>query len=146
MKRKHIVLCIRGTLSVRDLLTDLCCTAEDFLTHDASSNINQQSFNEEEGGIDLTKIRSKYKARAHQGMLEAARGVSKMTRKIIAAELAANPEYKLVIVGHSLGGGAAAVLGTMWQDTFPGLIVYSYGSPCVGPIDSNPTLNDSISK
>ena len=117
VKRKHIVLCI-----------------------------NQQSFKEEEGGIDLTKIRSKYRARAHQGMLEGARGVSKMTRKIIAAELASNPEYKLVIVGHSLGGGAAAVLGTMWQDTFPGLIVYSYGSPCVGPIDSNPTLNDSISK
>ncbi len=148
VKRKHIVLCIRGTLSVRDLLTDLCCTAEDFLTHDASSDISLQSVNEEEGEgeINLTKVRSKYRARAHQGMLEAARGVSRMTRKIIATELASNPEYKLVIVGHSLGGGAAAVLGTMWQDTFPGLVVYSYGSPCVGPIDSNPTLNDSISK
>lgn len=146
VKRKHIVLCIRGTLSVRDLLTDLCCTAEDFLTHDASSDISLQSVNEEEGEgeINLTKVRSKYRARAHQGMLEAARGVSRMTRKIIATELASNPEYKLVIVGHSLGGGAAAVLGTMWQDTFPGLVVYSYGSPCVGPIDSNPTLNDSI--
>ena len=70
VKRKHIVLCI-----------------------------NQQSFKEEEGGIDLTKIRSKYRARAHQGMLEGARGVSIMTRKIIASELASNPEYKLVIVG-----------------------------------------------
>ena len=49
VKRKHIVLCI-----------------------------NQQSFKEEEGGIDLTKIRSKYRVRAHQGMLEGARGVQKL--------------------------------------------------------------------
>ena len=36
------------------------------------------------------------------------------------------------------------MLGTMWQNTFPGLKVYAYGCPCVGPLNAQPTINDSI--
>ena len=43
-----------------------------------------------------------------------------------------------------LGGGVAAILASLWQDTFPGLKVYAYGCPCVGPIDSEPVTSDSI--
>jgi len=86
----------------------------------------------------------KYSARAHLGMLKGARGVAKKARKLIASELSSNPHYDLIIVGHSLGGGTAAVLGTMWQDTFPGVLVYTYGCPCVGPLDTQPTINKSI--
>ena len=28
------MLCIRGTLSAKDVLTDLCCEAEDFLSYE----------------------------------------------------------------------------------------------------------------
>jgi hypothetical protein len=77
-------------------------------------------------------------------MLESAKGVANATRTIIASQLAENPTYKLVIVGHSLGGGTAAVLGTLWKDTFPGLQVFAYGCPCVGPLGMDPTSNDSI--
>jgi len=77
-------------------------------------------------------------------MLESARGVANETRSIISSQLAENPSYKLVIVGHSLGGGTAAVLGTLWKNTFPSLKVYAYGCPCVGPLGSDPTSNDSI--
>ena len=140
VKRKKIVLCIRGTLSPKDLLTDLCCTAEDFLTHEEEE---REAMNE--SGADLFRsFRTKYKARAHHGMLESARGVSRRTRKLIASELASKLDYDLVIVGHSLGGGVAAVLGSLWRDTFPGLRVFAYGCPCVGPIDSLPTRSDSI--
>jgi hypothetical protein len=69
--------------------------------------------------------------KAHQGMLEAAHSVSRMTRDKIASELEAHPELDLVLIGHSLGGGTAAVLGSLWQNTFPGLTVYAYGCPCV---------------
>ena len=85
--RKTIVLCIRGTLSPKDVLTDLCCTAEDFTSH-------------EEEMRKTTKYKT---SRAHHGMLESARGVAEMTRKLIATELAAQTDYDLIIVGHSLG-------------------------------------------
>lgn len=88
VKRKTIVLCIRGTLSPKDVLTDLCCTAEDF--------------SDEIGEIDYFRS-TKTQARAHHGMLESARGVAEITRKLISSELASRPEYDLIIVGHSLG-------------------------------------------
>ena len=131
-------------MTPKDILTDLCCTAEDFLTHDDAESVPQSTDNESIGDNFRMTFRQKYKARAHQGMLEAARGVARRTRKVIASELAANPSYDLIIVGHSLGGGTAAVLGTMWHKTFPGLAVYAYGCPCVGPLDANPTINDAI--
>jgi len=127
---------------VKDVLTDLCCTAEDFLTHDDAET--PKSNNDNVYFPSSSRESLKYKARAHLGMLAAARGVAKNARKIIASELASNPHYDLIIVGHSLGGGTAAVLGTMWQDTFPGVVVYAYGSPCVGPLDAQPTINKSI--
>jgi hypothetical protein len=136
VKRRKIVLCIRGTLSAKDILTDLCCTAEDFLTFDDADSTDT---------VDIDDVkRHRYTARAHHGMLEAARNVAKSTRKIIASELAMNPSYDLVIVGHSLGGGTAAVLGTLWEETFPGVMVYGFGTPCVGPKHIHPTTNKSI--
>ncbi len=119
-----------------DTFLDLCCTAEDFLSHEEE---------EREAESFRTKLGLNYRARAHQGMVSSARSVSKMTHQLIASELESNPDYHLVLVGHSLGGGVAAVLGTLWRDTFPGLNVYAYGCPCVGPIGTYPTnLNESI--
>lgn len=154
VERRKIVLCIRGTLSARDVLTDLCCTAEDFL---ASDDDGDDDTNDDPSDVPanetsvLTTFRSgfRYKkhrrARAHHGMLASARGVSRAARKSVASELAARPDYDLVVIGHSLGAGTAAVLGTIWRDTFPGLIVYAYGCPCVSPDDAYPTLDyDSI--
>lgn len=128
--RKKIVLSIRGTCSPRDILTDLCCSAEDFTV----------------GGQGFFFFRgSKYKARAHHGMLESARSVSSLCRTRIATELAKYPDYRLVIVGHSLGGAVGAILGCLWRDTFPGVKVYAFGCPCVGPLNAPPTiLKDSI--
>lgn len=128
VERKTIVLSIRGTCSPRDILTDLCCSAEDFFI----------------GEDPKSTLRTRYKARAHHGMLESARGVASQCRKLIATELAMHPGYELVLVGHSLGGAVAAILGTLWRDTFPGLKVYAFGCPCVGPLDAYPTVDNAI--
>jgi acetyl esterase/lipase len=36
---------------------------------------------------------------------------------------------RLVIVGHSLGAGTAAVLGVLMKEEYPTLKVYGYGTP-----------------
>ena len=106
---KTIVLSIRGTWSAHDLLTDLCCTSEEYF---AASRRHG----------------------AHNGMLAAARGVKTMAEEIIAKELKENPDYTLVLVGHSLGGSVAAILGQMWVTMFRGIKVYAYGPACVAPM------------
>ena len=118
-KHKRLVLSIRGTWSPRDILTDLCCTGEDFETPSGTKH-------------------------AHHGMLEAARGIASDVKEAVQTFLNANNDYALVIVGHSLGGGVAAVLGTLWEDIFPGVHVYAYGCPCVGLLDMGPTNSKSI--
>jgi hypothetical protein len=141
LQRKTIVLCIRGTLSPKDILTDLCCTADEFLTHGEDIIDGSESTSRD---VIRSMMRPKHKAKAHHGMLQAARNIAKMTRTIISTELASNPEFNLVIVGHSLGGGVAAVLGSLWHETFPGVKVYAFGCPCVGPADFHPFQSDAI--
>lgn len=117
--RKRIVLCIRGTWSPHDVLTDMCCTADEMELPPSSM---------------MTKVlhgRPNRTIRAHHGMLEAARCLRKATQKIVQEELKARPDYSLTLVGHSLGGGIAALLGILWQDLCPNLAVYVYGAPCV---------------
>lgn len=63
---------------------------------------------------------------------------------IIAAELRANPDYSLVLVGHSMGAGCASLLATFWEEKFNNLRVYLFGGPCVAPLDSHPTNNTAI--
>lgn len=113
------MLSIRGTWSARDVLTDLCCTGEDFETPSGTKH-------------------------AHHGMLEAARGIAADVEEEVQTFLNTNKDYQLVIVGHSLGGGVAAVLGTLWEGVFPGVHVYAYGCPCVGLMDVEPTSSNSI--
>jgi hypothetical protein len=75
-------LCITRTLSPKDLLTDLCCTAEEFATHEdevkeavgeTSSIVDEDLFR--------SSFRTKNKASAHDGMLESARAVALSTRR-----------------------------------------------------------------
>mmetsp|Transcript_15311 Transcript_15311/g.21847 ORF Transcript_15311/g.21847 Transcript_15311/m.21847 type:complete len:947 (-) Transcript_15311:107-2947(-) len=139
IERRKIVLCIRGTLTPRDVITDLCCTAEDFLPHD------EENSNGFQGNIRLKRgFWSRDSSRAHYGMLESARKLASKCKKLIQSELALYPDFGLVIVGHSLGGGTAAILGSLWKNVFPGLKVYAYGCPCVGPLNSYPTMDKSI--
>lgn len=109
-KRKRIVLAIRGTWSAHDVLTDLCCTPEEYFA-------------------------GRKRLRAHNGMLTAARGVSLLAEDVVAQELEDHPDYSLMLVGHSLGGSAAAVLGTLWAERFRhvDVNVYTYGPACVFP-------------
>ena len=68
-------------------------------------------------------------------MLGAARAVKALAEDIIEKELKDNPDFTPLLVGHSLGGSVAAILGQMWSGTFRGVTVYTYGAACVAPMN-----------
>lgn len=101
---RAIVLTCRGTLGLSDLLTDLTCTY-------STVKLPEQE-------IDHSPAAPEYKA--HGGMLEAAQFLAKAKGKIFRAireGLEQYPAYGLVLVGHSLGGGVASLLGILWSET-----------------------------
>ena len=100
-KRKAIVLGIRGTASPRDIVTDLCASAENFLVEDGPEI---REIGEEEDSDVSTATPPLIVGRAHKGMVDGAKSVARVTGKVVSHELDAHPDYSLVIVGHSLGG------------------------------------------
>jgi len=81
-RRKTVVLCIRGTLSLSDILTDVCAESVPFV----------------ELGV------------AHQGICAGAIRLKEETTETLNSLLAENPGFSLVVCGHSLGAGTASLL------------------------------------
>ena len=148
----------------QDVLTDLCCTPQTFSLSqqsnetnkaplgDLSSSFSQRLWNWFFSGSRYFPESQSFKwpsendeiNSAHHGMLEAAQGLLKSTQEIVARELNENPDYSLVIVGHSMGGGVAALLGTLWLETFP-VSVFVYGPPCIAPLDATALIGPETS-
>jgi hypothetical protein len=87
----------------------------------------------------LTNIRFGFKScdlvagcQAHDGFVDAWNEIYPQAKSAVGSALAANPGYRLIISGHSLGG-AVATLGAAYlrRDGFAN-DVYTYGSPRVG--------------
>ncbi|KAF0931192.1 hypothetical protein E2562_002541 [Oryza meyeriana var. granulata] len=92
--KQCILLLIRGTHSIRDTLTAATGAVVPF-----HHTIVQ------EGGVSDLVL-----GYAHFGMVAAARWIAKLAAPCLAQALHAHPDYKIKIVGHSLGGGTAALL------------------------------------
>ncbi|KNA20369.1 hypothetical protein SOVF_053250 [Spinacia oleracea] len=93
-KAKCLLLLIRGTHSIKDTLTAVTGAVVPF--HHTVVH---------EGGV--TDLVLGY---AHCGMVAAARWIAKLATPCVIKALDEHPDYKLKIVGHSLGGGTAALL------------------------------------
>ncbi|XP_020241924.1 uncharacterized protein LOC109820223 [Asparagus officinalis] len=91
---KCILLLIRGTHSIRDTLTAATGAVVPF--HHTVVH---------EGGVSDLIL-----GYAHCGMVAAARWIAKLATPCLVKALHDYPDYKLKIVGHSLGGGTAAIL------------------------------------
>ncbi|URE02594.1 lipase class 3 family protein [Musa troglodytarum] len=91
---KCILLLIRGTHSIRDTLTAATGAVVPF--HHTVMN---------EGGVSDLVL-----GYAHCGMVAAAQWIAKLAGPCLMKVLHEYPEYQLQIVGHSLGGGTAALL------------------------------------
>ncbi|CAK9328962.1 unnamed protein product [Citrullus colocynthis] len=91
---KCFLLLIRGTHSIKDTLTAVTGAVVPFhhsVLHD--------------GGISNLIL-----GYAHFGMVAAARWIAKLSTPFLLKGLDDFPDYKIKIVGHSLGGGTAALL------------------------------------
>ncbi|XP_036682788.1 diacylglycerol lipase-beta isoform X3 [Balaenoptera musculus] len=68
---------------------------------------------------------------AHKGISQAARYVYRrlINDGILSQAFSIAPEYRLVIVGHSLGAGAAALLTIMLRNPYPQVRCYAFSPP-----------------
>ncbi|XP_065890027.1 diacylglycerol lipase-beta-like isoform X3 [Dysidea avara] len=108
---KAVVLSIRGSMSLKDALTDM--------------HISMQ---------DITVDDDKYKnlvTKVHCGMYGAAKNVMKQVNNRLEMVFAYDKyhDYKLIISGHSLGAGVAAVLAVLYHSRYENLHCYAFSPP-----------------
>ncbi|XP_022443399.1 sn1-specific diacylglycerol lipase beta isoform X3 [Delphinapterus leucas] len=107
-RKESVVVAVRGTMSLQDILTDLSAESEP---------------------VDLEcEVQDCW---AHKGISQAARYVYRrlINDGILSQAFSIAPEYRLVIVGHSLGAGAAALLTIMLRGPYPRVRCYAFSPP-----------------
>ncbi|RDX62313.1 Sn1-specific diacylglycerol lipase alpha, partial [Mucuna pruriens] len=145
---RSVVIAIRGTETPEDLITDGLCKECTLSADDLAGLINCNYIHSD---IKRSVI-SSFPHYGHSGIVEAARE--------LFMQIEGNPEgpdsesyghlskllgvgcecfgYNVRIVGHSLGGAIAALLGLQLYGRYPNLHVYSYGPlPCLDLVVAN---------
>ncbi|XP_052427575.1 diacylglycerol lipase-beta [Carassius gibelio] len=107
-EREAVLVAVRGTLSLKDVLTDLSAECENLSVEGVSGTCY-----------------------AHKGISQAAHYLCKrlVNDGILSQAFNIAPEYKLVICGHSLGAGAASLLAVLLRSTHPTLQCYAFSPP-----------------
>ncbi|XP_065890020.1 diacylglycerol lipase-alpha-like isoform X2 [Dysidea avara] len=108
---KAVVLSIRGSMSLKDALTDL--------------NLSMTSIHVDDAAYHDRVMK------VHSGMLHAAKNIKKIigTRLTEIFRSEQYRDYKLIITGHSLGAGVAAVLAVLYHSRYENLHCYSFSPP-----------------
>ncbi|KAI9221345.1 hypothetical protein BC828DRAFT_405010 [Blastocladiella britannica] len=143
-RTNSIVLTLRGTLGLSDVLTDLTCDYADLSVHVPTStsattdsapgsptSATAPPSLPPKNGATRTSTKEKRVFKAHAGMLKSAELLANSLGPFIKHALDSNPGYGLVLSGHSLGGGVAALLALLWSDRFNDDDTDDSGAPCV---------------
>ncbi|KAK7051324.1 hypothetical protein VNI00_004824 [Paramarasmius palmivorus] len=137
--RGQVVLVLRGTMSLNEIAVDLTCDSEEF--EPATTETDEEMESPVPGRFIFPRTRSRRSSNAtlpsgryhvHSGMLRMARAMGEVGKPVQLAvheALYKNPGYELVLCGHSLGAGVAALLGLMWADPKTCMTVHSSGLP-----------------
>jgi hypothetical protein len=124
--RKTVLIGVKGTSGFEDMLTGCCGLA---VTHDLPGPYVQ-------GGSSTI--------RCHEGILLSAQRLAAKL-EVAVEELFLLTGYKILVTGHSLGAGVAALLGVLLRARFPTLLaddsgtilrVMAFASPPVLDCDS----------
>lgn len=124
--RKRLVVAVRGTLSISDVLTDVC--ADPHPVEDPAFNSISGSHFVHRGMWDAAKNILKDLDDRH--MLEAlllGDGVAVLEKGAASAPDCSG--FNLVVVGHSLGAGIAQLLTALLLPKYPRVRCFHYGTP-----------------
>ncbi|CAK9804113.1 Diacylglycerol lipase-beta [Anthophora quadrimaculata] len=104
----NIVIVVRGSLSLRDLITDLAADSEIFQCDGLPPG-----------------------SQAHSGMIAATKVILKQLddNKILERAFSMYPQHNLMITGHSLGAGISILLALLLRPRYPNLKVYAFATP-----------------
>uniref|UniRef100_A0A0E0KS55 Uncharacterized protein n=1 Tax=Oryza punctata TaxID=4537 RepID=A0A0E0KS55_ORYPU len=141
--KKTVVIGVRGTETPEDLITDGLCRECAFTMEDLDGLVKCEQL----PATTRERVISTFPHYGHGGILESARELfmqlndctgdnsSSITVGFLPALVGKDSEchgYKIRVVGHSLGGSVATVLGMMLFGRYPDVHVYAYGPlPCV---------------
>lgn len=126
-KLAKIVIAIRGTLSLADIMTDMVAKPVS-LKSVLEERMSQLNFTvQEEGEIDKMSPA----IQVHMGMAQAALYVLNEINENHLLEKASVefPDFPLVITGHSLGAGTAAILAFILKLKYPSVKCFAFGPP-----------------
>lgn len=98
---KAIVVAVRGTSSMRELLADLVCVPQAVPSKELFQGQMPEGFPAE--------------SHVHNGMWRGARSLSDELKGPIKALLESRPDHEVVLTGHSLGAGVTALLCLLWR-------------------------------
>lgn len=124
-KTKNIVIAIRGSASLMDLVTDLSLDEEVFSVDVDADPILRKDEDLEPNGEEV---------RVHRGMLRSARYVLETLREynVLGDLKAMFPDYDIVVCGHSLGAGVATLLTLLLKQTYESIRCFAFSPPgCV---------------
>uniref|UniRef100_A0A7S4R4T3 sn-1-specific diacylglycerol lipase n=1 Tax=Ditylum brightwellii TaxID=49249 RepID=A0A7S4R4T3_9STRA len=116
-KWSSVVVSIRGTLSLEDCIVDVLVDPESLEELGREFGFDGEGQFCHAGVLDCT--RWIYDDLQRHGILE----------QLLLGDNAEFPNYKLRIVGHSLGAGCAVLLSCMMRRTYPNLRCLSYSPP-----------------
>ncbi|KAF9313169.1 hypothetical protein BG003_005521 [Podila horticola] len=126
VETKQIVLVLRGTKSLHDLMIDLTCDASDlWLDHDSTPTTFSPTVSGQNTSGHSSRQQRKKPFKVHSGFLKAARTIASADtigiQEKIKAALEDRPGYSLLLIGHSLGAGIASILSMLWADPATGM-------------------------
>ncbi|CAA7259566.1 unnamed protein product [Cyclocybe aegerita] len=139
--RGQVVLVIRGTMSLNEIAVDLTCQPETFqpASTPPAPHSDDEDYVSVPGQFSFPTIAEKEASdggaptyHVHGGMLRLAKAMGDVGKPVQLAVMEAlhhNPDFDLVLCGHSLGAGVAAILGMLWADPKTCLTVRSSGLP-----------------
>ncbi|CAB3403654.1 unnamed protein product [Caenorhabditis bovis] len=123
-ERRAVVISIRGSCSLIDLVTDLCLEDEAM-----SVDVDQDATLQMDDSLDR-----RGDVRVHRGMLRSARYIFEILEKhkVLEDVFVVNPGYQLVVTGHSLGAGVGSLLTWLLKQEYPDIKCFAFSPPgCV---------------